>query len=433
KKESSLREQPYPSRQWYHVAGVVTSDAGVYKLLLYINGEFKGATNALPAPVRDNTASGWVIGGSEQSSATAYLGGINFKGKICEVRLWSSSRSQTDIQASMHRRLTGTEEGLVGYWPLNDGHGDRAFDHSVGGVAAQLGDKDAGKVIPGWIPGNNPASTLPTWPSDNPTYDLELYTEPWLIPPASFGLSFDGRYNKGIAGLPSLPPDELHEATWEVWFRPDEQSGQKKVLWHEEPAGWQTIWQDGQISVGVYPGTPGESKPGPAVTQWYFASAPGDHITTIGMQWYHVAGVLGAGKLLLYIDGQVRGSVDCPPFETGLFNLYKSGLNIGSGTRTGEGFNFKGQISEVRLWKIARRQQDIAASMHSRLAGNEEGLVGYWPLTEGYGTTAYDHSGHGFTAHLGDEGAALTIPTWLPGNAAGGPALQTPSGSFLMQ
>jgi hypothetical protein len=62
--------------------------------------------------------------------------------------------------------------------------------------------------------------------------------------------------------------------------------------------------------------------------------------------------------------------------------------------------------------------------MNRRLAGNEEGLVGYWPLTEGYGTTAYDYSTHGLTAHLGTDSAGLTIPLWVS-NTASNPTLQT--------
>ncbi len=56
-------------------------------------------------------------------------------------------------------------------------------------------------------------------------------------------------------------------------------------------------------------------------------------------------------------------------------------------------YYFPGQITEVRVWSIARPQADVKASMHDRLAGDEDGLVGYWPLNEGRGDTVVDHSG----------------------------------------
>ena len=66
-----------------------------------------------------------------------------------------------------------------------------------------------------------------------------------------------------------------------------------------------------------------------------------------------------------------------------------------------------GLVAEVRIWNVARSAEDILNNMGKRLEGAQEGLVGYWKLDEGDGTTANDTSGnelHG-TIH-GD-------PTWL--------------------
>ncbi|MBK8195862.1 MAG: hypothetical protein IPK76_22650 [Lewinellaceae bacterium] len=38
-----------------------------------------------------------------------------------EVRIWKHARTQTDIQADMNRRLSGRENGLVGYWQFGNG------------------------------------------------------------------------------------------------------------------------------------------------------------------------------------------------------------------------------------------------------------------------------------------------------------------------
>ncbi|WP_437745567.1 LamG-like jellyroll fold domain-containing protein [Sorangium sp. So ce1504] len=60
----------------------------------------------------------------------------NFNGQLADVQVWSSARSPADIQADMHRKLklTGTESGLVGYWPLDAGAGDLSPNQRNGSI-----------------------------------------------------------------------------------------------------------------------------------------------------------------------------------------------------------------------------------------------------------------------------------------------------------
>ena len=43
---------------------------------------------------------------------------------------------------------------------------------------------------------------------------------------------------------------------------------------------------------------------------------------------------------------------------------------------------YKGNLSDVRIWNVARTPEQIAANYTNRLTGTEEGLVGYWPLKD---------------------------------------------------
>jgi cyanobactin cluster PatC/TenC/TruC protein len=105
-------------------------------------------------------------------------------------------------------------------------------------------------------------------------------------------------------------------------------------------------------------------------------------------QWHHVAGTHDGQIMKVYIDGIEKATkaisdskIDYEPENDLLIGTYKD---------NNETYPFKGKIAEVRIWKVARTQQEIQKNMHQLLVGNELGLVGYWPLNEGSSNTAYD-------------------------------------------
>jgi hypothetical protein len=78
------------------------------------------------------------------------------KGIIDEVRIWNIARSQGDIQEFMNRQLTGTENGLVGYWQFDEGEGDVAYDRTVNGNHGSLQNgvnwiNSSAPIAPGWV------------------------------------------------------------------------------------------------------------------------------------------------------------------------------------------------------------------------------------------------------------------------------------------
>ena len=52
--------------------------------------------------------------------------GVRFYGMLAEAKVWNVARSQQDIQKGMNHSLRGTEGGLLGYWPLDEGAGNVA-------------------------------------------------------------------------------------------------------------------------------------------------------------------------------------------------------------------------------------------------------------------------------------------------------------------
>ncbi|MEH2319402.1 LamG domain-containing protein, partial [Nostoc sp.] len=106
-----VADNPFVSNSWHHVAAIGDGK----NLFLYIDGTQIKTQGSVTQNYGDSVSS-FQIGGLDFSAS-----GTNnqFQGQIAEVRIWKVARTQTEIQANMHKRLTDKEQNLVGYWPLN--------------------------------------------------------------------------------------------------------------------------------------------------------------------------------------------------------------------------------------------------------------------------------------------------------------------------
>jgi hypothetical protein len=108
--------------QWTHVA--CSWDGATGKL--FINGKEEGSS-AFP-PV--NGGDGLGIGSSSVDSP--------WSGMIDDVRVWNFARSSAEISQFINGGLTGTESGLLAYYPFDEGTGLNAADGSGHGHVAVL-------------------------------------------------------------------------------------------------------------------------------------------------------------------------------------------------------------------------------------------------------------------------------------------------------
>ena len=129
------------SGEWTHVA--VTYDGDANEAKTYINGELvdtfaqSGAIGDVYTGFNDLT-----IGGRGNDSDE------RFDGKIDEVRVWSTTRTEAEIQASMNDLLTATETGLAGNWRLDEATGTTAYDNSTNNNHGTLGGIVGAPEIP---------------------------------------------------------------------------------------------------------------------------------------------------------------------------------------------------------------------------------------------------------------------------------------------
>ncbi|RMG72276.1 MAG: LamG domain-containing protein, partial [Bacteroidetes bacterium] len=106
------------THRWYHAAGSYDGT----DIKLYVNGVYIGATSI--AGTLTHSTNPLTIG-YDMVNAGRY-----FEGKIDEVRIWSDIRTQAEIQAHMHKELTGSEANLVAYYAMYDGSGTSLTDNS---------------------------------------------------------------------------------------------------------------------------------------------------------------------------------------------------------------------------------------------------------------------------------------------------------------
>ncbi|MBZ0115351.1 MAG: LamG domain-containing protein, partial [Sandaracinaceae bacterium] len=128
-------------------------------------------------------------------------------------------------------------------------------------------------------------------------------------------------------------------------------------------------------------------------------------------RWVHVAMVqrpdaAGRTSIELFVDG---ASVAVQSFEPDVADAINT-LPLMCGRMSVD-------LDEIRLWRLARRQVDIAANRNNRIAGSTPGLVGYWRLDEN-GQLAIDYSTNGLTGVLGRFPVMdAADPLWIPDGA----------------
>lgn len=451
--------------EWHHVALAARNNSQS----LYLDGQLVG-TLAGNINHLDMTHNQIGIGHSASNNWDGLgAGWKGFVGEIDDVRLWSSYRSQQQISENMLSIFEASPSDLLGRWRFNEGFGQTANDassmgnHGVLGVSPMIDTDD-----PVWIASDTgellddcnmngvwdacditsgisidcnengvPDECEPGGQSDcdgDGTSDLcEFYLENDVDcnndgTPDSCEISSGDCNENGLLDVCELQdsnfaldfnetndfvrvPDHvdfrpIDELTIEAWIRPDSAGSFHSRIVRHAPfngGGYILSFQqsgNGRVQLRIGNGSLGSVTPSDTVpTSTYFGS------------WHHVAGVYSANGNFarIFVDGVLKDELPA----VGLLSVSNSDLSIGNYVSGGE--QFDGLIDDVRIWTVARTQEQLIDGMSRPLNGNEPGLVGYWRFNEGVGQQVYDESPFHHDGVLGNDdlpAGDVRDPTW---------------------
>jgi len=366
------------------------------RMRFYINGELVGERGAkYVVNSRQNLRIGAGITEGEP--------GFFFVGNITEVRIWNRARTQEEIKRDLHRRLKGDEEGLVYYSPLNAGSGDIVEDKTSKGNHGKiygtvweesewpLTDENG---TTGTDDGTDATGDGTDEGREQPTGEFQETPKEPTYPPQPV-LNFDGENDfVNLGKQPNLKiGKEITIETW-VYIEPLQEWPNSGIVSNfdennSDRSGYGLLIDDNH-GIDFILNLSSNNQ-----IRYTYINSGGIE----GSKWHHVAGTYNGEVMKIYVDGVETKSQAAS--STGINYNPESDLRLGIYEFDDENYYFQGKIAEVRVWNIARSQEDIQKDMHRRLEGSEAGLVAYWPANEGSGDTVYDktENGHNGTIH----------------------------------
>ena len=221
-------------------------------------------------------------------------------------------------------------------------------------------------------------------------------------PPPGNALSYNGT-NQYVTVPDASALDLTNNFTVEAWIKPESFSASKGIVSKFNSAG-----------ANGFSLTLGATAPYSSIS--FCGQTTANGVLTAG-KWYHVAGVVDAGIVTIYIDGM--------PVKTGTATTLAANadaMTIGRASATP--VYFAGTIDEVRIWNDIRTQVELATNIFTELTPSAEAnLVAYYNCNEGTGSTLNDSKN-------GYNGTLTNAPSWVFSYAwMGGIYTVNPSGT----
>jgi hypothetical protein len=182
--------------------------------------------------------------------------------------------------------------------------------------------------------------------------------------------------------------------TIELWLKPADLAGGRGVLGSRNPTDYSFDLKLGdgkRIDADIGSGSTWLSTPS-TISFNYAADS-----------WFHLAYVLTPTNYTVFANGEKLGSGN---LSGGLPLLRDGNHRLFLGWSGFPNEYFKGDLSEIRIWNVARTGRQIANNF-TRHVRSAPGLVAYYPCDEKGGTVLHDATGNG------NDGILQNGPEWV--------------------
>ncbi|MDP6771179.1 MAG: LamG domain-containing protein, partial [Anaerolineales bacterium] len=389
---------------WYHIAATRSGNT----LTIYVNGVADATATYSGTPYTSTDP--LTIGYATHHSAGPV--------KLDEVAVWDKGLSAAEIatlynsggglDASSNSGNYNSANNLKGYWKMDGGSGTSLADSSSNsntGTLYNMTDAD-------WVDSNASFSGISNFfDIDNSTightkedgtattFKVALRATPAPPQPAAAkehynkALDFDGS-NDYVEVPHNSSLDLKNNFTIEAWVKVNNSSN-NTIL---DKGKYNNLFQthtSGNSGLSYYD----------RINGWTYSSG-----TIPTDTWVHVAVVFktGTGNLKFYKDGVLLSSHTVnseSPTDSGVMNIGRQSPSTCYCNYMG------GSIDELRIWNYVRTQSQIQATMNNPLTGSESGLVAYYNMKDGSGTSLADSSSNSNTATLHN----MTDDDWVDG------------------
>ncbi|MGK7903556.1 MAG: LamG-like jellyroll fold domain-containing protein [Hormoscilla sp.] len=395
--------------EWTHVAATYDDTSEMQSV--YVNGSLAGERQVSSTP--------------NFANKSYRIGGFNdeyFDGSIDEVRIWEAALTAEEIQDNLYSPLTGTEKDLVAYYSFeddattiadqsgNENNGTLqggAFDESlsfIGYVDLELSSEVFSE--PGIIVNYTIESDTASEGDDFYQSQLDISTTDGVDPTNSIFIpqgEDTGRIY--LTALPDAIAEDDEELTLRLvsdfddalsldgdgdyvdvpdgtWFNGDLTI--EAWVYVRNYNNWSRLLDfgngraDDNVLVALSNGTSGQPRFGV-----HLGDDPSNLESPVQLpldSWSHIAVTLSNTTGIMYINGEqvaINEAMNIPAGETRTQN-YLGRSNWSSDADADALFD------DVRIWDVARTEEEIKANRYNTLVGDEDNLVAYYRFDDGY-------------------------------------------------
>ncbi|BDD06676.1 LamG-like jellyroll fold domain-containing protein [Aureibacter tunicatorum] len=307
-------DKDYVSSEWNHYAAIFDDESK--KVQLFVNSELYRVANLL----EEFKAEGPLLMGEK-----SYEAKNPFKGKLHELRIWTEVKTGADLAEQKFYTLSGSEQNLQGYWPM---------DILEDGIVTDKAKNRHAEMNAAWSLAHTGFA-----------YDLA---------------SIDSLYMDGLAF------SSTQDLTIEFWFKANQSSVNQTIFSNGKGTADDYNTESWNVSLNEE-GKLVVSNRGIEMTS---AKVYHDQV------WHHFAMTKSELEgVQVYMDGEmvIAQQDDFGGFASAKIFLGSRYWQNGTLIETDQAF--EGVIDEVRIWNVKRNLTQIRRYMRQALDGDEAGLL----------------------------------------------------------